>query len=151
MHSLGYIYTRGSWYDSPDQKCDWCDWCDLWLAFNFGPWFFFVIDVIGVINVISVIGVIDVIDVIQLSQNMIWRSQFHVFLYFLSSLVFFCFSTPENFHPLKLWKSSDNAFLYRKLCISCSISDQKLHILCFFLYFIFYTQKFRWMKEMFVF
>ena len=69
------------------------------------------------------------------SKNMIWRTQFHVFLYFLSSLVFFCFSTPENFHPLKLWKSSDNAFLYRKLCISCSISDQKLHILCFFLYF----------------
>ena len=109
--------TRGSWYDSPDQKCDWCDWCDLWLAFNFGPWFFFVIgvidvicvidvidmidvinvidvidviDVIGVINVISVIDVIGVIDVILLSQNMIWRTQFYCFfLYFLSSLFFF--------------------------------------------------------------
>ena len=21
--------TRGSLYDSSDQKCDWCDWCDL--------------------------------------------------------------------------------------------------------------------------
>ena len=88
-----------------------------------------VISVIDVIDVIDVIGVIDVIDVIQLSQNMIWRFQFHVFLYFLSSLVFFCFSTPENFHPLKLWKSSDNAFLYRKLCISWLISDQKLPFL----------------------
>ena len=50
------------------------------------------IDVIGVIDVISVIdviGVIFVIDVIQLSQNMIWRTQFYGFLNFLSSLVFF--------------------------------------------------------------
>ena len=64
-----------------------------------------VIDVIGVINVISVIdviGVIDVIDVIQLSQNMISRTQFYVFLYFLSSLVFFRCAPSENFHLLKL-------------------------------------------------
>ena len=101
----GSYNTRGSLCDSSDQKCDWCDWCDLWLAFNFGPWFFFVIDVIGVIDVISVIdviGVIFVIDVIQLSQNMIWRTQFYGFLYFLSSLVFFCCATSENFHLLKL-------------------------------------------------
>ena len=62
--------TRGSLYDSSDQKCDWCDWCDLWLAFNFGPWFFFVIDVIDVIGVIGVIGVISVIDVIYVSYQM---------------------------------------------------------------------------------
>ena len=62
--------TRGSLYDSSDQKCDWCDWCDLWLAFNFGPWFFFVIDVIDVIGVIVVIGVISVIDVNYVSYQM---------------------------------------------------------------------------------
>ena len=62
--------TRGSLYDSSDQKCDWCDWCDLWLDFNFGPWFFFVIDVIDVIGVIGVIGVISVIDVIYVSYQM---------------------------------------------------------------------------------
>ena len=51
-----------------------------------------VIDVIGVINVISVIdviGVIDVIDVIQLSQNMIWRTQFYVFIYIFGRHFFF--------------------------------------------------------------
>ena len=153
--------TRGSLYDSSDQKCDWCDWCDLWLAFNFGPWFFFVIgvidvicvidvidmidvinvidviDVIGVINVISVIDVIGVIDVILLSQNMIWRTQFYCFFIFSVVTVFFCFATSENFHLSKLWKSSDNAFLFRKPCILSLISDQKLH----FLYM--YNQKFR--------
>ena len=129
--------TRGSLCDSSDQKCDWCDWCDLWLAFNFGPWFFFVIDVIGVINVISVIGVIDVIDVILLSQNMIWRTQFYCFFIFSVVTGFFCFATSENFDLSKLWKSSDNAFLFRKPCILSLISDQKLH----FLYM--YNQKFR--------
>ena len=117
----------GSSCDSFDQKCDWCDWCDLWLAFNFGPWFFFVIgvidvicvidvidmidvinvidviDVIGVINVISVIDVIGVIDVILLSQNMIWRTQFYCFFIFSVVTVFFCFATSENFHLSKLW------------------------------------------------
>ena len=91
------------WQFWPKLWLVWFVW--LWLAFNFGPWFFFVIDVIGVIDVISVIdviGVIDVIDVIQLSQNMIWRTQFYGFLYFLSSLVFFCCATSENFHLLKL-------------------------------------------------
>ena len=98
-----------------------------------------VIDVIGVINVISVIdviGVIDVIDVILLSQIMIWRTQFYCFFIFSVVTVFFCFATSENFHLSKLWKSSDNAFLFRKLCISSLISDQKLH----FLYI--YNQKF---------
>ena len=91
------------WQFWPKLWLVWFVW--LWLAFNFGPWFFFVIDVIGVIDVISVIdviGVIFVIDVIQLSQNMIWRTQFYGFLYFLSSLVFFCCVTSENFHLLKL-------------------------------------------------
>ena len=122
------LLTRGSLYDSSDQKCDWCDWCDLWLAFNFGPWFFFVIgvidvicvidvidmidvinvidviDVIGVINVISVIDVIGVIDVILLSQNMIWRTQFYCFFYIFCRHCFFLFCHLRKFWSFKTLK-----------------------------------------------
>ena len=51
-----------------------------------------------------------------------------ILLFFIFSVVtgFFCFATSENFH---LSKSSDNAFLFRKLCILSLISDQKLHFL----------------------
>ena len=58
------------------------------------------------------------------------------FFLFSVVIVFVCFATSENFHLSKLWKSSDNAFMFRKLCILSLISDLKLH----FLYL--YNQKF---------
>ena len=58
----------------------------------------------------------------------IWYDEPNFIVFFIFSVVtgFFCFATSENFH---LSKSSDNAFLFRKLCILSLISDQKLHFL----------------------
>ena len=91
-------------------------------------------NVIGVIRVIvisfqlwALIFLRDHMWLMWFSCPKIWSDEPNFMFFFIFSVVtvFFCFATSENFHLLKLWKSFHNAFLYRKLCISCLISEMK--------------------------